>query len=105
MMICMALLVFLQFNNYFRHIDSLINVGTFVMHASLAGPALWTFSAYGPTVGALIAESPKDFLQKKTKCNLVAKRAFWARICTISCMRKVTYISDGFRMRAGPPSP
>ena len=33
---------------------------------------------------------------------MISKQAFRARVCTIFCMREATYISDGFRMRAGP---
>ena len=64
----------------------------------------WQGARYGPTVGAFNAESPKRIVttKKKGKCNFVAKQAFRARICTIFCMREAIYISDGFRMRAGP---
>ena len=50
--------------------------------------------------GLSTPRAPKDLCTR-----LVAKLAFWARICTIFCMRGATYISDGFRMRAGSLGP
>ena len=63
-------------------------------------------SLYGPTVGALNAESPKIIVAKQNKqINLVAKQASGAQIYTTFCMRETTHISDGFRMRDGPLGP
>ena len=58
-----------------------------------------------PHCGGSQRREPKELLQKSKTCKLVAKQAFQARIGTIFCMREATYISDGFRMRAGPSRP
>ena len=54
--------------------------------------------------GLTTPRDPKEFLQQ-AKSNLAAEQLFQASICNIFCMRKATYITDGFRMRAGPLGP
>ena len=56
-----------------------------------------------PPWGLPTQRAPQELFQKEL--NLIAKQAFRVRICTMSCMREATYISNGFRMRAGPLGP
>ena len=61
------------------------------------------FDIYGPTVGVLNAENLKiTFPRNKINRKVVPEYAFFLRMCTIICMREATYISNGFRIRAGP---
>ena len=60
---------------------------------------------HGPTVGALNTESPQQTFFKTVKKHKLVTKNIFLRICTIFCMREATYISDDFRMRAGPLGP
>ena len=51
-----------------------------------------------PPWGLSTPRAPKYYSKNK----MVAKSVFFLQICTIFCMRETVYISDGFRMRAGP---
>ena len=69
----------------------------------------WTSRPMAPPWGSQRREPQNDFWTKKrrNKANskLVTKYAFFTRICIIFCMCKAVYISNGFRMRAGPLKP
>ena len=60
------------------------------------------YESMAPPWGLSTQRAPEELLQTNSKCYLVAKQAFRARICTIFCMREATYISGGFHMRDGP---
>ena len=84
-----------------EHVLPLLQSTLYLMnHLSLYSNVLY----YGPTMGALNAESPPNNFATIFK-NMGAKQALQPRIRTIFCMRKTTYISNEFRMRAGPLSP
>ena len=64
---------------------------------------VYEFYVYGPTVGALNAESPKkEPFQKLRKGNMVTKQVFFLRISTIFCMREAVTISNGYRILPCP---
>ena len=63
------------------------------------------FPRGNPTMTTSTITETLNSMLKISFCNLFAKHAFRARICSILCMREATFISHGFRMRAGPPRP
>ena len=59
---------------------------------------------YGSTVGALNAESPQIIVAHETKMQFGRETSVLGKELH-HIMRKATYISDGFRMRASPLGP